>query len=192
MKRVYIPYRSSFRLATAVLGILALLFTSLPALADSAAELDRDVDNAYQKLVDNSAAAKTLAKTSKGVLVFPSIVKAGLMVGGQYGKGALRVRGKTKGYYNTAAASFGLQAGAQSFGYAMFFMTDSALKYLEESDGWEVGVGPNVVIVDQGIAHSLSTSTAQEDVYVFFFDQKGLMAGIGIQGSKITKIEMDK
>jgi lipid-binding SYLF domain-containing protein len=196
MKRVYLPYRSysrlAFRLGTAALGMLALLSAPLPALADSAAELDRDVDNAYQKLLDGSPAAKELAKVSKGVLVFPNIVKAGLMVGGQYGKGALRVKGKTKGYYNTAAASFGLQAGAQSFGYAMFFMTDSALKYLNDSDGWEVGIGPTIVVVDEGVARSLSTSTAKEDVYVFFFDQKGLMAGIGIQGSKITKIEMDK
>jgi lipid-binding SYLF domain-containing protein len=164
----------------------------LPALAETAAELDRDVDSAYQKLLAGSPAAKELASISKGVLIFPDIVKAGLVIGGQYGKGALRVGGKTKGYYNTAAASFGLQAGAQSFGYAMFFMTDDALKYLDKSDGWEVGAGPTLVVVDEGAARSLTTSTAKEDVYVFFFDQKGLMAGLSIEGSKITKIKMDK
>jgi lipid-binding SYLF domain-containing protein len=100
-----------------------------------------------------------------------------------------RVHGKTTGYYNTAAASFGLQAGAQSFGYALFFMTDSALKYLHESKGWELGSGLSIVVVDAGFARSLSTTTAKSDIYAFFFDQKGLMAGIGIQGSKITKIE---
>jgi lipid-binding SYLF domain-containing protein len=173
-------------------GAFALLLCALPATAETAAELDRDVDNAYQKLMDSSPAAKELAKVSKGVLVFPSIVKAGLVVGGQYGKGALRIKNKTTGYYNTAAASFGLQAGAQSFGYAMFFMSDSAIKYLEASDGWEVGVGPTIVVVDEGVSRALSTSSAKEDVYVFFFDQKGLMAGLGIQGSKISKVEMDK
>jgi lipid-binding SYLF domain-containing protein len=114
------------------------------------------------------------------------------MIGGEYGKGALRVDGKTTGYYNTVAASFGLQAGAQSFGYAMIFMTDEALEYLNKSSGWEVGVGPSVVVVDEGIARSLTTTTAKEDIYVFFFDQKGLMAGLGIEGSKITKINPDE
>lgn len=178
-----------------VIGALfgaVLLSSALPALADTAAEIDRDVDNAYQKLMDSSPAAQALTKISKGVLIFPNIVKAGFVVGGQYGKGALRIRGKTQGYYSTAAASFGLQAGAQSFGYAMFFTTDSALKYLQDSDGWELGIGPTVVVVDEGIAGSLSTSTAKDDVYVFFFDQKGLMAGLGVQGSKISKLEMGR
>jgi len=185
MKITFSPLRALF-------GGLLLLLGTYAVAADTAAELDRDVDNAYQKLMSSSPAAQDLAKVSKGVLVFPSIVKAGLVVGGQYGKGALRVGGKTKGYYNTAAASFGLQAGAQSFGYAMFFMTKDALKYLEKSDGWEVGVGPTLVVVDEGVARSLTTTSAKEDIYVFFFDQKGLMAGLGIQGSKITKITMDK
>lgn len=192
MKRTHLAFFGSCGFVNTLLSVFVLLCISLPATAETAAELDRDVDNAYQKLMDGSPAAKELAKVSKGVLIFPSIVKAGLVVGGQYGTGALRIKGKTKGYYNTAAASFGLQAGAQSFGYAMFFMTDSALEYLEKSDGWEVGVGPTIVVVDDGMAGSLSTSTAKDDVYVFFFSQKGLMAGVGIQGSKITKIEMDK
>ena len=110
------------------------------------------------------------------------------MVGAQYGEGALRRGGKTVGYYNTTAASYGLQAGAQVFGYAMFFMTESAMQYLEKSDGWELGSAPNVVVLDQGAAGSLSTSTAQSDMYAFFFSQKGLMAGLGLQGTKITKI----
>jgi lipid-binding SYLF domain-containing protein len=175
-----------------MVAMVLLMLSTLTATADSAAELDADVTNAYQKLMASSPAAKELARVSKGVLVFPDIVKAGLIIGGQYGKGALRIGGKTQGYYNTAAASFGLQAGAQSFGYAMFLMTPDAVKYLEKSDGWEVGVGPTVVVVDEGVARSLSTSTAKDDVYVFFFDQKGLMAGLSVEGSKITKIKMDK
>ena len=119
-------------------------------------------------------------------------VKAGLIVGAQYGTGALRVEGKTVGYYNTVAASYGLQAGAQEFGYALIFMTQSSLDYLKKSAGWEIGVGPSIVVVDEGLARSLTTTTAKEDIYAFFFSQKGLMAGLGLQGSKISKITPDK
>jgi lipid-binding SYLF domain-containing protein len=175
----------------ATLSMMVILFSGLAA-SENAAQLDRDVDNAIEKLYSNSATAKELSKTAKGILVFPDIIKAGLGIGGHYGKGALRVDGKTTGYYNTAAASFGLQAGAQSYGYAMFFMNDKALEYLNESNGWEVGVGPSVVVMDEGMSKPLSTTTKQDDVYVFTFDQSGLMAGLGIQGSKITKIDPDK
>ena len=114
------------------------------------------------------------------------------MVGGQYGEGALLKEGKTVGYYNSVAASYGLQAGLQKFGYALFFMKDSALEYLDNSEGWEIGVGPSIVIVDKGTARALTSTTAKDDIYAFFFDQTGLMAGMGLQGSKITKIEKDK
>lgn len=175
--------------ALIAMALVALLGT-LPAAAETAAELDADVDNALKKLYAQYAGAQELSKSAKGILVFPDVIKAGLIVGGQYGKGALRQGGKTTGYYRTAAASYGLQAGAQSFGYAMFFMTEEALRYLSDSDGWEVGVGPSVVVVDDGMARSMTTTTAKDDIYVFFFDQQGLMAGLGIQGSKITRIEM--
>jgi lipid-binding SYLF domain-containing protein len=136
--------------------------------------------------------AKALGEKAKGILVFPSILKAGFIVGGQGGNGALLKKGKTVGYYNTAAASFGLQAGVQDYGYAMFFMNDAALAYLDKSGGWEIGVGPSLVIVDKETAaafgKNLTTSTLKDDIYAFIFSQKGLMAGIGIQGSKITRI----
>jgi lipid-binding SYLF domain-containing protein len=160
-----------------------------PACAASAAEIDAGVDAALAKLYEKTPAAKELAKVAKGILVFPDIVKAGFIVGGQFGEGALRVDGKTAGYYSTVAASYGLQIGAQSFGYALFFITDSSLDYLKKSEGWEIGVGPSIVVVDEGIAKSLTTTTAKSDIYAFFFDQKGLMAGLGLQGSKITKID---
>ena len=124
-----------------------------------------------------------------GILVFPGIVKGGFIVGGQYGEGALIRDGKTVGYYNTIAASYGLQAGLQKFGYALFFMTDSALKWIDKSEGWEIGVGPSIVVVDAGAAASMTSTTAQSDIYAFFFDQKGLMAGLGLQGTKITRLE---
>jgi len=169
--------------------IMIVMGTYQPVFAGTAAEIDRDVDSALQKLYDKTPAAKELAKVAKGILVFPDIVKGGLIIGGQYGEGALRVNGKTVGYYSSVAASYGLQAGVQSFGYALFFITDSALAYLKKSEGWEIGTGPSLVIVDAGAAASLTTTTAKSDIYAFFFDQKGLMAGIGIQGSKITKLD---
>ena len=172
---------------------LALLLLSQPAVAGTkAAEIDKQVDLALEQLYAASPAAREIAKVAKGVLVFPSIIKAGLVVGGQYGEGALRVNGKTVGYYNTVAASYGLQIGAQSFGFAMFFMNDKALEYLDKSSGWEVGVGPSIVVVDKGAAKSFTTTTAKDDIYAFCFGQKGLMAGLGLQGSKITRIHPDK
>jgi lipid-binding SYLF domain-containing protein len=110
-------------------------------------------------------------------------------VGGRYGEGVLYKGGKVAGYYNTAGASYGLQAGAQKYGYALFFMTDSALAYLGKSDGFEIGVGPSVVVMDEGKAKSLTTTTAKDDVYAFISSQSGLMAGLGLQGNKITKLE---
>lgn len=188
---------SVVRLASAVVFLGAVLVAAgmvVPrtAIAESAAKIDREVDSALLKLYAGSPTAKELSTVAKGILVFPDIVKAGLIIGGQYGTGALRVQGKTVGYYNTVAASYGLQAGAQKFGYALFFITPSGLDYLSKSEGWEIGVGPSIVIVDSGLASSLTTTTAKEDIYAFFFDQKGLMAGLGLQGSKITKITPDK
>ena len=96
--------------------------------------------------------------------------------------------GKAVAYYNTAGASIGLQADAQQNGYAMFFMNDEALAQLDKAGGFEVGVGPTVVVVDEGKAKTMTTTTAKDDIYAFIFGQKGLMAGLGIQGNKITKI----
>jgi lipid-binding SYLF domain-containing protein len=167
----------------------AMAFISLnSACAASGAELDREVDSALATLFAKSDSAKVLAEKAKAILVFPSITKAGFIVGGQYGQGALRENGKTVGYYSSVAASYGLQAGIQKFGYALFFMTDSAREYLDRSDGWEIGVGPSIVVVDVGAAGSLTTTTAKSEIYAFFFSQKGLMAGLGLQGTKITRI----
>jgi lipid-binding SYLF domain-containing protein len=159
------------------------------AAAASAAELDRDAQKALGDLYAKSPSAKTMAEKAIGILVFPGIVKGGFIVGGQYGEGVLIRDGKTVGYYNTIAASYGLQAGLQKFGYALFFMTDSALKWIDKSEGWEIGVGPSIVVVDAGAAASMTSTTAQSDIYAFFFDQKGLMAGLGLQGTKITRLE---
>jgi lipid-binding SYLF domain-containing protein len=177
-------------MAFAVLAFVLVSTTALPITtqAATAGEIDRSARAGLRKLYDGSPAAKTVGQTAKAVLVFPKIVKGGFIVGAQGGEGALLSRGKTLGYYSTVAASYGLQAGIQKFGYALFFMTDSSLAYLNKSGGWELGTGPSLVVVDTGIAKSLTTTTLRKDVYAFFFDQKGLMAGLGLQGSKITKI----
>ncbi|MEZ4598372.1 MAG: lipid-binding SYLF domain-containing protein [Syntrophotaleaceae bacterium] len=174
------------------LTILAGLFCPSPVLAASADEIDQKVAAALDSLYADSSAAKELSGVAKGILVFPNVVKGGFIVGGHYGEGALLVNGSPEAYFNTVAASYGLQIGAQKFGYAMFLMTEEALNYLETSQGWEIGVGPSVVVVDSGLARSLSTSTAKEDIYAFFFSQKGLMAGLGLQGSKITRIDPEE
>jgi len=147
---------------------------------------------ALKKLYATTPEAKTLSGKAKGVLIFPSIVKGGFLIGGQFGDGALRVSGASVAYYRSVAASYGLQAGVQTFGYALFFMDDASLAYLDKSDGWEIGSGPSVVVVDKGMGKILSSSTLQSGVDAFIFGQKGLMAGIGLQGSKITKITPDK
>ena len=157
--------------------------------AASAAEINRDVNNSLKNLYAKSPAAKTLSEKAKGILVFPGIVKGGFLVGGQYGEGALLKDGKTAGYYNTVQLSYGLQAGMQKYGYALFLMTDSAMNWIDKSDGWEIGVGPGIVVVDTGAAKSMTTTTLQAEIFAFFFDQRGLMGGLGMQGTKITKIK---
>lgn len=180
------------KLAKLIIFALAtvLVFTQWYGIASaaSAAGLNEDADAALNKLYEEQPVAKMLAGKSAAVLIFPNIVKAGFIIGAQYGEGVLRKKGKTVGYYNTVAGSYGYQAGAQSFGYVLFLMTKSAVKYLDQSSGWEIGAGPSIVVVDAGIARSLTTTTLKSDVYAFIFDQKGLMAGLGLQGSKITRI----
>jgi len=176
-------------LAIASLAAAAAIVIAQPAAAATAAELRRDAQNALNSLYAKNAGAKAIGKDAVAVLVFPSVVKAGLGVGGQYGEGVLFKGGKATGYYNTAGASVGLQAGAQKYGYAMFFLSEETLKYLDKSEGFEVGVGPSVVIADQGMAKSTTTTTVKDKIYAFIFDQKGAMAALGIQGNKITKIK---
>ncbi len=160
-----------------------------PARAATAAELNRDAKRILEKLYAETPAAKTLGEKAQAILVFPSITKGGFIVGGQYGEGVLYKGGKPAGYYSTVAASYGLQAGIQKYSYALFFMRDEAVQYLDRSDGWELGTAPSIVVVDTGVAGGISTTTIKSDVYAFFFDQKGLMAGLGLQGTKITRIQ---
>lgn len=178
---------------SALAAILLFNYT-IPVQAEELSLLDKDIHAAIARLKEESPAAAELGKQAKAVLIFPNIKKAGFIVGAQYGEGAL-IRPKQGGgyyidkYYNITSASYGLQAGIQSFGYAMLLMTDSAVEYVETSDGWELGVGPSIVVVDAGMARTLTTETIKDDVYAFTFSQEGLMAGLGLQGSKITRLD---
>jgi lipid-binding SYLF domain-containing protein len=176
-----------------VLAGFALMFVAHPAVAQDkreseAAELVSSSQAALQQLYGSVELAKLLGTKAQAILVFPSVKKAGLGIGGQYGEGALLKGGTAAGYYKTTGASFGLQAGAQQYGYAMFFMNAKALETFVNASGFEVGVGPSVVVLDEGKAKTATTTTMKDDIYAFVFGQKGLMAGLGIQGNKITKI----
>jgi lipid-binding SYLF domain-containing protein len=173
-------------LVSAGVSIPFLDFTAVAA--DTAKETDQRASGALKKLYQTEPLAKDLSTQAKGILVFPKITKAGFLVGGAYGEGELLRNGKTVGYYSSIAGSYGLQVGVQWFGYALFLMTDEALQYLDNANGWEIGLGPSVVVVDKGMAKKHSSTTLTQDAYAFIFDQKGLMAGLGIEGSKISKV----
>lgn len=170
---------------------LAILLITAPgqaARAASAAEIDTQVDIALDQLLRESETAQAVADRAVAVLVFPDIVKGGFGLGGQFGEGALRQAGVTTGYYNIAGASIGLQIGAQTFAQAMFFMTEEALAYLDKSAGFEIGADANVAFATEGLGYDVTTSTIQDPIIAFLFGQQGLMGGLTLEGSKITKV----
>jgi len=163
-----------------------------PAAAATRGETDADVVAAMARLRNLPGLAPRLLQDARAILVFPRIVSGGFIVGGQYGEGAaLGADGATKGYYNIAGVSFGLLAGAQASGLAMFFMTDEALAALVRADGWQIGTGPSVVVLDQGAQMNITASTVLEPVYAVTFNQQGLMASLALEGTKITRITPD-
>jgi lipid-binding SYLF domain-containing protein len=175
---------TSLALATAT--SVAMVDRANAATAD---DLNRDCDHALRMLYRTNPVAADLAKSARAILIFPNIVKAGFVFGGAYGEGELKQGPKIDGYYNSFTGSWGLQAGAQSYGYAVFLMSDRAVSYIHRSQGWEIGTGPTVVIVNEGVAKNLTTSTLKDDAYAFIFDQQGLMAGLSIEGTKISRIK---
>ncbi len=174
-----------------VLTTAAIMPAVAPTVAEAATKADLDAQSAaaLSTLYNANPAAKAIGAKAKAVLIFPSIVKAGLVFGGAYGEGELIEGGRVANYYNSLSGSWGLQAGAQSYGYAVFLMTNKAVKYVHDTAGWEIGVGPTVVVVNEGVARNLSTTTLKDDAYAFVFDQKGLMAGVQIEGTKVSKIK---
>ena len=171
------------------IGLLLAFAALSPAPEASAASLTSDSRAALRQLIAQNSAASKVSKNALAVLVFPNVMKAGFIVGAQGGDGVLFVRGKPAGRYRTAAASYGLQAGVQKYGYALFFMNQKAVDWVNEAKGWSLGSGPTLVVVDKGVARTISSETLHSGIYAFTFDQKGLMAGLGVQGSKITRID---
>lgn len=167
---------------------VALHATAIVAAAAAAQEIDRKVDAAIDRFHAEVDGGRDFTHAAKGVLVFPSVVKAGFGIGGEYGTGALRIGGKTADYYSTTAASVGFQIGAQTKTIILCFMTDAALAGFRKSRGWEIGVDGSVAIVDSGAGGSLDTTTAPAPVIGFVFGHSGLMANISLEGAKVTKI----
>ncbi len=176
-----------------ILGLFAALGLTCggTALAKSAAEIDAEVNAALETFKKETGAAEELLAKSDGVLVFPKVIKAGLGIGGEYGEGALRIDGKTVDYYSTAAASIGLQIGAQSKTVIILFLQQAALDKFRASSGWEAGVDGSVAVVQVGAGGSLDTTNIKDPIIGFVLDQKGLMANITLEGAKMTKIVRD-
>jgi lipid-binding SYLF domain-containing protein len=163
--------------------------THANAAKPSKKQIAADCRAALRDLYAINPKARKLGAKAKGVLVFPRIVKGGLVVGGMGGNGALVWRsGAIQDFYETSGLSYGLQVGIQEYGYALFLMDTEAFNTINRADGWEVGSSPSLVVVDAGIASSMTTATIQKGIYAFFFNQRGLMGGIGLQGSKISRI----
>ncbi len=186
MNNIRSTLRNLILVAVATFSLCAI---SSPAMAASAEDLNADSAQALKNLYDHNPVAESIGKNAKAILIFPKVIKAGLVFGGSYGEGVLMKNGNIVDYYNSVSASWGWQAGAQSYSYVVFLMNDKAEQYLEKSEGWSFGVGPTVVVVDAGVAKDLSTTTMKDDAYAFIYDQQGLMASLSIEGTKISRIK---
>lgn len=172
-----------------ILALTMVLGAARDVRAASAYEIDADVDAALQRFYRTVGGGRDLVRDAAGVLVFPSVVKAGMGIGGEYGEGALRRHGHTDGYYNTVSASFGFQLGVQARTVIILFMTESALASFQRKDGWKVGVDGSVALVTLGVGGSVDTNQIKKPVIGFILDQKGLMYNLTLEGSKISRID---
>lgn len=169
-------------------ALSSFLYPSSQAKAASAVEIDAKANAALEEFFSQAPVGKELSEKATGILIFPSVVKAGMLVGGEYGEGALRIDGATVDYYSTASGSFGFQLGVQKKSIIIMFMDKAALDAFRSSTGWEVGVDGSVALVTIGAGGSVDTNTAQEPIIGFVFGQKGLMYNLTLEGSKMTKI----
>ncbi len=179
--------RRSLSLAT--LSATALAFAKIAPANASVTQLNEDSFAALKTLFADEPHTKLIAEKALGILVFPRIVKAGIGIGGQSGDGTLFVGKHVHAHYNISGGSIGLQLGAQTYAYALFFMNQSALSYLENSSGWSIGSGPSVVALDKSSAAAWTAAGAQSgDVYAVPFSASGLMASLSLEGTKISRI----
>jgi lipid-binding SYLF domain-containing protein len=166
-----------------------LLAAATFAHAASKEEIDAEVREAVANFYKHTSAGAALAKRASGMLVFPTVVKAGVGIGGEFGEGALLVKGKTVGYYNIAAASIGFQLGAQARTQIVLFMNDGVLAKFRASDGWKAGVDGSVALATLGAGGAIDTETAKKPIIGFIFSNKGLMYNLTFEGSKITRVD---
>ena len=173
-----------------VIGLALLIgcWEADAAVAATAKEIDVSVDVALEKFENDVGGAKQFLAGAKGLLVFPSVIKAGVGFGGEFGEGALRISGKTVSYYNTMAGSFGLQLGAQAKTIVIVFLDEDALSQFRKSEGWKVGVDGSVAVIAIGAGTSLDSSKLNQPIVGFILDQKGLMYNLTLEGSKFTRI----
>lgn len=176
------------RFSLCLSGLLAF-FAAASAGAASKEEIDAEVQQTIQAFYRHTSAGKQLAQKASGMLVFPSVVKAGIGIGGEYGEGALLIRGKTVAYYNVAAASIGFQLGAQARSQIVLFMNDKVLSQFRGSKGWQAGVDGSVALATLGAGGAIDTETAKAPIIGFIFSSKGLMYNLTFEGSKITKLD---
>lgn len=177
------------RAVSFVIGVVFCSSFSGQAFAASAAEIDSGADTALERFYHEVSAGKDLVKDAKGVLIFPAVFKAGIGLGGEYGEGAFRIKGKTVDYYSTAAASLGFQLGAQKKSIIVLFMQDDATRKFRDSSGWKAGVDASVAIVTVGAGGQMDTAKYNEPILAFIFGQKGLMYNLSLEGAKFTKLK---
>ena len=170
------------------IAVLALFASNAPGRAGSAGEINAGVRETLDQMYRQIPGTRALAGRAAGILVFPTIVKAGIGIGGEYGEGAMRIGGRTVAYYNTVAASVGFQFGAQARSVVIMFMTPDALAGFRRIDGWKVGVDGSIAIITVGAGGSIDTNRIASPVVGFIFDNRGLMYNLTLEGSKISRI----
>lgn len=169
------------------LAFAAMLSAPSSANAASASKIERDVDDTLHRFVDQIGGARALANKAVGILVFPSVVKAGIGIGGEYGEGMLIVDKRPAGFYNLISASFGFQLGVQERSVIIMFMTEDALAQFHSLSGFKIGVDASVAIITVGVGGTIDTDKISQPVIGFVLDPKGLMYNLTLEGSKITK-----
>lgn len=187
----------SWLVCSVLIALAAVIMPGSMPFADAANadQLSKDAQEALHRLYRASDTAAAVGRNARAVLVFPRIIKAGLVArpftafGGSYGEGALIKGGQTVGYFNSASSVWGRKDNEQAYSYAVFLMTPAAEDHLTQGGSWQIGAGPTLMVVDEGAARQLSATTPGDDAYAFVFDQNGLIVGTSLEGAKISRIK---
>lgn len=185
-------FLSVFIILVFSMGFTANVYAADTANADTAKKIDASADEVMERFHKQVKDAKEVVRKAKALMIMPTVVKAGLLVGGEYGRGPLRINGKTVDYYSVVSGSFGAQIGAEAKDWVIAFMTDAALKKFRESKGWEAGVDGNIALITTGGGDSGTTRNKDGDIVGYVFDVKGLFADVSFKGAKFSKLDMSK